>query len=149
VPLTRADQARAGFTLVELIVGLMLALIIAGVAYHLILASQRLGRAQFDRLAAQNNLRSGVLIVASELRELGFDSVPPVAGLAVGTVTSSDVLVGELTRVRYRAMRGLGFTCAPFSSKAIRPGPTTTLGSGHELPGLPRARATTEPRVSC
>jgi prepilin-type N-terminal cleavage/methylation domain-containing protein len=44
VPLTRADQARAGFTLVELIVGLMLALIIAGVAYHLILASGWVGR---------------------------------------------------------------------------------------------------------
>jgi prepilin-type N-terminal cleavage/methylation domain-containing protein len=119
VPLTRADQARGGFTLVELIVGLMLALTVAGVAYHLILASQRLGRAQFDRLAAQDNLRAGVLIVASELRELGFDSVPPVAGLAVGTVTSSDVLVGELTRVRYRAMRGLGFTCAPPASGQI------------------------------
>ena len=113
MPLTRVGRARAGFTLVELIVGLMLALTVGGAAYHLILAGQRLSRAQFDRLGAQDNLRAGVLIVANELRELGFDSVPPGAGLPLGAAASSDLLVAEPGRVRYRAMRGLGFTCSP------------------------------------
>ena len=122
------DQARGGFTLVEVIVGLMLALTVGGAAYHLVLASQRLGRAQFDRLAAQDNLRVGALIVANELRELGFDSVPPVAGLAVGPVASADLLIGESGRVRYRAMRGLGFICAPPASGQIVLRISTWLG---------------------
>ncbi len=100
-----------GFTLVEVVLALVLALAIGGGAYRLILIGQRLGRGQAERLAEQENLRTGVWIVANELRELGFDSLPAVAGVG-GVAPSSDILVGEAGRIRYRGMRGLGFTCA-------------------------------------
>jgi prepilin-type N-terminal cleavage/methylation domain-containing protein len=99
-----------GFTLVEVLLALVLALAIGGAASRLILIGQRVGRGQVERLAEQENLRTGVHIVANELRELGFDSLPAVGG--VGWVApSSDILVGEVGRIRYRAMRGIGFTC--------------------------------------
>jgi hypothetical protein len=100
-----------GFTLVEALLALVLALAIGGTAHRLILVGQRVGSRQAERLAEQDNLRTGVWIVENELRELGFDSVPAVAG-AGGVAPSSDILVGETGRIRYRAMRGLGFTCA-------------------------------------
>jgi prepilin-type N-terminal cleavage/methylation domain-containing protein len=111
-----------GFTLVELIVALTLALLVGGAASYLILTAQRLGGAQSERAAAQDNLRAGALIVASELRELGYDSAP-------GTAASPDLLVAEPARVRYRAMRGLGFTCAPVAPRAILLRAATWVGT--------------------
>jgi prepilin-type N-terminal cleavage/methylation domain-containing protein len=100
-----------GFTLVEVVLALVLALAIGGGAYRLLLTGQRVGRAQAERLAEQENLRAGVWIVVNELRELGFDSVPAIAGVG-GVAPSSDILLGEAGRIRYRGMRGMGFTCA-------------------------------------
>ncbi len=99
-----------GFTLVEVVLALVLALAIGGGAYRLLLTGQRVGRMQAARLAEQENLRAGVWIVVNELRELGFDSVPALAGVG-GAARSSDILVGEVGRIRYRGMRGMGFTC--------------------------------------
>jgi hypothetical protein len=57
--------------------------------------------------------------VVGELRELGLDSLPAIAGVG-GVAPSSDILVGEAGRIRYRGMRGMGFTCsAPLPSQLL------------------------------
>lgn len=106
-----APVSRRGLTLVELLVGLTLGLAVSGVAYRLLPANLRVARAQAQRVDLQDNLRAGALIVTNELRELGYDSVPDLAEFGTGSGASSDVLIGQVGRIRYRAMRGLGFTC--------------------------------------
>jgi hypothetical protein len=120
VPLTPVVVARRGFTLVELMVGLVCALAVSGVALRLLLVNLRVARVQAERAGLQDNVRAGALIVASELRELGFDSVPEAAALGLPAAASSDILIGEPGRIRYRAPRGLGFTCvAPNASQIV------------------------------
>lgn len=104
--------ARAGYTLVELMIGLVFTLAVSGVIHQVLLANRRMSRTQAEYAGMQDNVRTGALIVASELRELGFDSVPGLAGLGAGPAASSDILVAQPGRIRYRAMRGLGFTCS-------------------------------------
>jgi hypothetical protein len=127
VPVT-PGVARRGFTLVELTVGLVCAVAVSGVAYRLLLVNQRVARVQAQRTDLQDNVRAGALIVASELRELGFDSVPESAGLGLPGMASSDILIGEPGRIRYRAPRGLGFTCAAPTTAQIVLRTATWLG---------------------
>jgi hypothetical protein len=127
VPLT-PGVARRGFTLVELMVGLVCAVAVSGVALRLLLVNLRVARVQAERTDLQDNVRAGALIVASELRELGFDSVPEAAGLGLPATPTSDILIGEPGRIRYRAPRGLGFTCAAPTTALIVLRTATWLG---------------------
>ncbi len=111
MPVTLMAVARRGFTLAELMIGLVFAGAIAGVAYRVLFTGQRVGLAQAAHVDLQDLVRAGAIIVANELRELGFDSVPAAAGLPAAPVAGTDILIAEPGRIRYRAMRGLGFTC--------------------------------------
>jgi prepilin-type N-terminal cleavage/methylation domain-containing protein len=105
---------RRGFTLVEILVSLVIMLIVSGAIYKLLNSSQRLSRAQAERVTLQSNVRSGALIVPTELRELGT--------VVSGTPAQNDVLdfVGT-TDIKYRAMRGIGFVCqTPAANTQIR-----------------------------
>jgi prepilin-type N-terminal cleavage/methylation domain-containing protein len=109
-----------GFTLVELMIGLVLTVAVSGVVYQLLLANQRVTRTQAEHSGMQDNVRAGALIVTSELRELGYDSVPALAALGVNAVASSDILTALPGRIRYRGMRALGFTCFASTTAQIR-----------------------------
>jgi prepilin-type N-terminal cleavage/methylation domain-containing protein len=114
---------RRGFTMVELMVALVLTLAVGGVTYGLLVTSQRVSRSQTEHVGMQDNVRSGALIVANELREVGYDSVPPPAALlgVLGSVVASpDLLVMEAGKIHYRAMRGTGFTCFPPADNQLR-----------------------------
>lgn len=110
---------RRGFTLVELMVGLILLLAVGAVTYQLLVNTQRVSRQQNQRIGMQDNGRSGSLIIASELRELGYDDITAASlaaitlklpnTLAVGT--NSDLLAIGPDSITYRAPRGLGYTC--------------------------------------
>lgn len=115
-----ATLTRGGFTLVELMIGMVFTMAVSAVAYRLLLVSGRVSRAQVEYSAMQDNIRAGALIVASELRELGFDSIPALAGLGAPPAASSDILLGQPGRIRYRAMRGLGFTCLAPAATELR-----------------------------
>jgi len=120
VSLIRAGGCRRGFTLAELAVALGFALALAGLAHQLLLTGQRTVLTQSERAALQDNVRVGALIVANELRDLGFDSVPELVGIGLAPVASSDILAGQPGRIRYRTTRGLGFTCwAPSSAFVV------------------------------
>ena len=109
--------SRRGFTMVELMVALVLTLMVGGVTYRLLVTNQRVTRGQTEHVSMQDNVRSGALIIGSELREVGYDRLPnplnPVL-VAVGAagLTRSDLVAMGPDSVRYKAMRGFGVICA-------------------------------------
>src|ERR1700741_2012296 len=105
-------SARRGFTLVELMVALVLVLAVSGVTYTLLTQNQRVSRSQVEHAGLQDVVRSGALVVASELKEIGYDSIPAEAGLGVAASVNPDLLVMHPGRMEYRALGGIGFTCA-------------------------------------
>ncbi|MGE5091370.1 MAG: PilW family protein [Bacillota bacterium] len=91
---------RRGFTLVELIVALVLLSIVGGVIIKLLASSQRLARHQSERVLLQSNVRTGSLLVPSELRELGVNA------------TTADIQAMAANSITYRALRATGVACA-------------------------------------
>jgi prepilin-type N-terminal cleavage/methylation domain-containing protein len=110
---------RRGFTLVELLIGLILLMAVGAVTYQLLVNTQRVSRSQSQHIGMQDNGRSGALIMANELRELGYDQITATSlaaitlklpnALAVGT--NSDLRAIGPDSITYRAPRGLGYTC--------------------------------------
>lgn len=104
--------SRRGFTLVEVMVSLALTLVVTGALYSLLVSTQRITRAQGQRLDLQSSVRAGSLVVLSELRELSAET-----GGAGG---QNDILVAGATALVYHAMRGIGFICGTPSATTIR-----------------------------
>lgn len=86
-------------TLIELLVSLVLLGAIGALTYNFLANTQRVTRSQSELVNLQSNIRTGVLVVPTELREIG-----------VGPSGSDIVSMGG-TGIEYRAARGLGFTC--------------------------------------
>ena len=93
-------KSRSGFTLTELVIALVVFSLAAGSIGRVMVNSQRLSRAQIEIISMQSNLRTGALVVPTELRELATDG------------TNSDILAMTSSSITFRAMRGLGFTCS-------------------------------------
>lgn len=91
---------RRGFTLVELLVALVLLSIVGGVIVRLLASSQRLSRQQSEQVLLQGNVRTGALLVPSELRELSVTA----AGSDIQSMAASDIT--------YRALRATGVACS-------------------------------------
>jgi prepilin-type N-terminal cleavage/methylation domain-containing protein len=94
---------RKGYTLIELMVALVVLLLVTGSIYKLLVSSQRLSRAQAERVDLQSNVRTASLVIPSELRELN--------AVVAGTAVQNDIISGTATTIRYRAMRGIGYIC--------------------------------------
>jgi prepilin-type N-terminal cleavage/methylation domain-containing protein len=94
---------RQGFTLVELVVAMVMALVVIGAIHRLLLDTQRLSRIQAARLDLQSNLRASALLIANELREL--------SGRAPAAPERIDLQSITATGLTYRAPRGIGFVC--------------------------------------
>lgn len=99
---------RRGFTLIELLVALVLLTIVLGAIYKLLNTTQRVSRAQAERIDMQSNMRAGTLIVPAELLSIGFDSVPAAA--ANGPIVP-DLQSIQPNSVQFRAYRSLGIVC--------------------------------------
>jgi prepilin-type N-terminal cleavage/methylation domain-containing protein len=93
-----------GFTLVEILLALVIMGVVTGALYRVLNTTQRLSRAQAEQVSLQSNVRTGSLLVPSELRELNT-----WAGSA--DAWQNDILIAESDRIRYRAMRGLYTIC--------------------------------------
>jgi prepilin-type N-terminal cleavage/methylation domain-containing protein len=110
---------RRGFTLVELLIGLILLIAVGAVTYQLLVNTQRVSRSQSQHIGMQDNGRSGALIIANELRELGYDQMDAARQLAVAGVlantlpigTRSDLIAIGPDSITYRAPRGIGYIC--------------------------------------
>ena len=118
---------RRGFTLLETMVATGMLLIVSGAVYRLLTTTQRLARAQSEHLALQSTVRSAVLVVLNELRELNTTE-------GEGR-ERNDVLSGTATGVTYRANRGIGLTCQPPTSTQIRLGQSGFSGAREPQPG--------------
>ncbi len=123
--------SRHGFTLIEVLIGLVLMAIVSAILFQLVIGSQRISQAQTERGAVQANARAGVLIVPNELRELGYSRQPSGS-------TSSDLREIGSNFVLARVMRGVGTTCGPHPTNPstrilIRNGPA---GDGRIWRGL-------------
>ena len=108
---------RRGFTMVELMIGLVLTLAVGGVSYLMLLNNQRVTRTQTEFVGMQDNVRSGALIIANELRDLGYDAITAGAtgsSVALGGYpedTRSDLLAIGAGTIMYHSTRGIGFVC--------------------------------------
>jgi prepilin-type N-terminal cleavage/methylation domain-containing protein len=97
--------SRRGFTLIELLVAMVLFLIVSAAIYSLLNNTQRVSRAQAERVDMQSNMRAGALVVPSDFKMIGYDSVPGNA-----TVTSDIVAMGS-DSIMFRAIRASGIVC--------------------------------------
>jgi prepilin-type N-terminal cleavage/methylation domain-containing protein len=102
-----------GFTLVELLVVLLIMLVVTGGIYRLLNNTQRVTRAQAERIDLQSNVRSASIIIPNELREINT-----VVGAGAGTQV--DILNKSATSITYRAMRAMGFVCTGTTASQLR-----------------------------
>jgi len=93
-------RRRAGFTLVELLVALVIFVLVAASLYRVLNVSQRTSRTQTEKAAMQGSLRTGLQLALSEIQELWTDE-------GVG----SAITAMSATSMSYDAMRGIGMTC--------------------------------------
>lgn len=103
---------RRGFTLVEIMIAMTMMLIVTGAVYKLLVTTQRLSRAQAERVNLQSNVRVGSLVVLNDLRELGT--------VSAGTAAQNDILSIAPSDITYRAMRGVGFVCQAPTATQVR-----------------------------
>jgi len=128
MPLTRraANHARAGFTLVELLMAMILFLVTGSVIYGSLRLMEKVQRTTSEKAASQVTLRSGSQTVAAELREVNN----------VASGGTSDLVAITGSSVTYWAMRSSGMTCQVSNTEIrIRMGPTY---SGYRSPAMLR-----------
>lgn len=92
------NRGRRGFTLVELVVVIVIGAVVLGAIMQILVSNQRLYTANTEQVLAQQTVRSGVEVVAQELREISGEL--------------GDVLSVSPTQVQVRAVRKAGLVCA-------------------------------------
>ena len=121
-----ATHARAGFTLIEMLLAMIMFVVTASLIYVSMQLMEKVQRSASEKAGNQLTVRSGSQTVAAELRE-----VNNVAGLG-----TSDLVAISNTSVTYWAMRNSGMTCQ-VSSNEVRVRLGTTY-SGYRLPAMLR-----------
>lgn len=89
-----------GFTLVEMLIGLVLLGIVTTTIYRILDTNTRLARAQTEQVSLQSAVRIGSLVVGNELKEIG-----------INLVDSTDILAMSANGITYRAMRATAVAC--------------------------------------
>lgn len=97
-----------GFTLVELLMGLIIMGLVAAALTRVFISQQRLTVAQVEQASMQSNVRIGTLILANELREV-----------ATGVAGGTDIKSFSATQLTYRAMRSLALACSTSASRVF------------------------------
>ncbi|MFQ6045149.1 MAG: prepilin-type N-terminal cleavage/methylation domain-containing protein [Gemmatimonadales bacterium] len=108
---------RRGFTLVELVVALALAGVVAALTYRMLLHARLLHEWQAERVELNTSLRTASLMLPPELRELNAtDSI------------ESDILVMSPDSIVYKAMRSRYLGCRPPIVSSAASGSVTLRG---------------------
>lgn len=116
-------SARAGFTLPELLIALILFLGVSALLYGAIQLSQRTSRAQTERSSLQGNLRAAIQVLGAELSELQVNS-------QAGT---SDIVAMSDSNITYRSMRASGITCEVTNSSVVLRNTGGLLSTGRPI----------------
>lgn len=126
---------RRGFTLIELLISLVVLGIVTAALFKLITTTQRVSRAQSERVTLQSNIRAGAIVLPSELRQLNA-----ISGGGAFTPSKNDIITAPapgLTTLQFRASRGFGFVCAvPTSTQVKLYGPPATTWQPYNFSGL-------------
>jgi prepilin-type N-terminal cleavage/methylation domain-containing protein len=96
---------RRGFTLIELLVAVVLLGIVGLTVARVLTSMLRVTQAQVLLARSQGTARTGSLALPSEFREIGYDTIP-------GITNQSDLAAIAAHRLTFRAMRGMGVSCA-------------------------------------
>lgn len=94
---TRGDASRAGFSLVELTIVVLLGTLLVAASYQVLVTNQRTYTVNSARIQAQQTVRSGLYVLTSEFREV--------------SAAGGDILALDDDTLRVRAMRGAGIVC--------------------------------------
>lgn len=92
-----APMGRRGVTLVELLMAMVVAMVLMGSIFTVLVSSQRTYGVQGERIAGQQTVRAGIDLLSAELREL--------------SVTQGDLIVMDQARIQIRASRGMAVVC--------------------------------------
>lgn len=104
----RANRhARAGFTLVELTVVVVISTIVLISIYQTLITQERTYRYQNAAIDAQGSSRTAMAVLTSELREISAS-----AGSTPTAMSGSDLLVATADSIRFRSFRKVGIVCA-------------------------------------
>ena len=103
---------RAGFTLVELLIGVILAGVVGLALTRMIMTTQRISRAQAQQTDLQGSMRTGALLLPAELREIGYDH-------ATDGTEIPDIIDAGADRLTIRVMRGWGIICGNYAPDQI------------------------------
>jgi prepilin-type N-terminal cleavage/methylation domain-containing protein len=99
---------RRGFTLVELLMGLIIMGLVAAALTRVFIGQQRMTVSQVEQASMQSNVRIGTLILANEFREI-----------ATGVSGGNDIKSFSATQLTYRAMRSLALACSTSVGKVF------------------------------
>jgi len=94
----RRGHPSAGFTLVELLIAAVIATILMGAVYQILVTNQRISGVQREQVVAHQTVRAGIDLLAQELREV--------------SASGGDLLVLGGDSVAFRAFRAHGVVCA-------------------------------------
>jgi len=117
------SRARAGFSLTELLIAMIIFLAVSAMMYASLQLTQRTSRAQTERSALQGNLRTAIQVLTSELKQL---QVNPAAG-------SSDILAMSDSNVVFRSMRASGITCSVSPTSVVLRNSGGLLSLGRQI----------------
>lgn len=93
-----------GFTLVELLIVLVIGSMVLAAVYQTMAVQERTNRQQIAIVTTQDNVRAGLDILSSELREI--------------SAADGDLLVAEPHSILFRALRKAGVVCGRDASVA-------------------------------
>lgn len=90
-----ARHSQRGFSMIEMMVSLVIASVIAMIAYTVLTATERSSRANHRIIQAQQNVRTAMDLLTSDLKSAGFGLRAPVGacGISVGGSTIAAPLV--------------------------------------------------------
>ena len=91
------QSRREGFTLAELLVVAVMGTIILGAVYQTLVSQERSVRQSYAIVGTQQNVRTAMLVLTSDLREI--------------SATDSDILAADSVSITYRALRKAGIVC--------------------------------------
>lgn len=119
------DFKRAGFSFVELLVALVISSILALVVFQVLLSQGRFNRMFSAREEVQQNMRTGLDLLASDLRAAGPGR--PQQG--------SGIVTAEENALQLRVVRAWGYACGEVNNRLVVLFPPEAVGALASIEG--------------